>query len=268
MPGLFKRTLPVPKLGLRAPDKFAKQQPGGKDWDIAQLGLAKGHGLGTDLSLLCTVLTQGGLSSCVAHAWEGAILIEARKLGFTGAIGELQSLLFGYFNSRAEHGDQWTDSGTFLRTYAYARKRQGNCPAREWAYSESNVNTRPPTKAYQRAYAMRGIRGFYRISDEGEARIDAVVSALDEQHPVVFGMRVDEAFLNYNGPVRTRTPMGPIIGGHAMAIVGYRPLENYGYEFKVLNSWSTKWREGGFVWFDEEMVGTWLEDLWVVSLES
>jgi len=265
---LFKRGRPTPKLGRRAADKYAKQVPGGKDWDIAQLGLLDGHGKGTDLSELCTVLDQGGLSSCVAHAWEGAILVEARKLGFAGSLGELQSLLFGYFNSRAEHGDQWADTGTFLRTYAYARKRQGNCPQREWAYSESKVSTRPPTKAYQRAYAMRGIRGFYRIFDEGPARIDSVVDALDSRHPVVFGMNVDESFLSFDGPTQIGVPVGTLVGGHAMAIVGYREMGRGEYEFKVLNSWSTDWREGGFVWFNEELVATWLEDLWVVSLES
>jgi C1A family cysteine protease len=265
---VFKRARPAPKLGRRAPDKFAKQQPGGKDWDIAKLGLVKGHGQGTDLSPLCTVLNQGGLSSCVAHAWEGAILVEARKLGFSGSLGELQSLLFGYFNSRAEHGDQWSDTGTFLRTYAYARKRQGNCPQREWKYDESKCNTRPPTKTYQRAYATRGIRGFYRIFDEGASRIDAVISALDARHPVVFGMRVDEAFINYAGPSRVGVPSGPIIGGHAMAIVGYNVLGRDQYEFKVLNSWGTDWREDGFVWFNDELIATWLEDPWVVSLES
>ncbi len=267
MGGIFRRPA-TPKLGLRAPDKFAKQVPGGKDWDIARLGLLKGHGQGTDLSPFCTVLNQGGLQSCVAASWESAILVEARKLGFTGSLGELQSLLFGYYNSRAEHGDQWADTGTFLRTYAYARKRQGNCPQREWDYNEAKANTRPPTKAYQRAYATRGIRGFYRIFDEGEARIDAVIAALDTRHPVVFGMRVDEAFTRNDGPNQVGVPTGPLVGGHAMAIVGYRDLGKATYEFKVLNSWGEWWREGGFVWFNEELVANWLEDPWVVSLES
>lgn len=268
MLSIFGRGKPAPKLGRRAADKFAPQKPGAVDWDIARLGLSGAHGKGTDLTGFCTVLDQGGLSSCVGHAWEGAILIESRKMGMTGALADLQSILFGYFNSRAEHGDQWADSGTYLRTYAYARKRQGNCSSKLWTYNETKVNQRPPTAVYQRAYAMRGIRGFYRIFDEGAARIDAIMAALDARHPVVFGMQVDYSFLNVAGPEVVGVPSGVIAGGHAMAIVGYRVLDSGAVQFKVLNSWSTAWRQGGFVWFDEEIVATWLEDLWVVSLAA
>ncbi len=268
MANLFGRQRQAPKLGRRAPDKYASQVPGAVDWDISRLKLSGSHGRGTDLSPFATVLDQGSLSSCVGHAWESAILIESRKLGLQGSLADQQSILFGYFNARAEHGDQWTDIGTYLRTYAYARKRQGNCSTKEWKYDESKVNVRPPTKTYQRAYATRGIRGFYRIFGDGDARLDAVIAALDARHPVVFGMRVDEQFLAYDGPHRVGVPSGTIVGGHAMTIVGYRDLGYRDYEFKVLNSWSADWRQGGYVWFSKALVATWLEDLWVVSLEA
>jgi C1A family cysteine protease len=261
------RSQPSPKLGRRAPDKYAPQKAGAVDWDIVRLGLSEPVGRGIDLSPLAVVLNQGGLSSCVGHAWEGAIWIEAKRRGFKGASGELASILFGYFNSRAEHGEQWADVGTYLRTYAYARKRVGNCSSKLWAYNEAKVNKRPGTSVYQQANAMRGIRGFYRIFDEGFARVDAVMAALEARHPVVFGMSVDAQFTAHSGPAVVSIPAGPSIGGHAMAIVGYEVLSSGAIQFKVLNSWGTDWRDDGFAWFDEEIVALWLEDLWVVSLQ-
>ena len=255
-----------PKLGLRGPDRYAPQKRGARDWDFDKLGLGSGVGDGADLTKYATVLSQGSTNSCVAHAWEQALLIESRRRGFEGQLGELGSRLFGYYNSRAEHGSQFVDLGTYLRTYAYGLKRVGRCPERYWKFSKSRVNRRPSIRAYQKANAMRGLRGYYRIYDRGRARIEAICAALDAGKPVVFGVRVDRAFTNSVGPNVIGVPAGAIIGGHAMCIVGYRVVGG-ALEFKIINSWGKGWRAGGYAWFNEELI-TWprLEDIWVASL--
>jgi hypothetical protein len=254
-----------PTLGLRAADRYAPQ-PGTADWGFDRLALEQPHGKGFDLSEKATVLNQGGLSSCVAHAWEGALLLEARWRGYTAAV--LGSRLFGYYNARAEYGGQWADSGTYLRTYAYALKRVGRCPESAWKYDPARVNVRPSVRAYQQGNAMRGLKGYYRIFSTGERRIQAIMSALEARHPVVFGMSVDQAFTQDNGPLTLSRIEGKPIGGHAMTIVGYTEPDVAGGSclFKVLNSWGTGWRNGGFVWFSEELVANALEDVWVTSL--
>lgn len=263
--GQSRQPQPRLALGLRAADKYAPQ-PGSADWGFERLGLSDPHRKGFDLSEKAIVLDQGPLQTCVGHAWEGALLIESRWRGYTGVNAELGSRLFGYFNARAEYDGQWADIGTYLRTYAYALQRVGRCAERFWPYSISAVNRRPNLRAYQQATAMKGLRGYYRIFEMGDSRITAIMSALEARHPVVFGMRVDSSFMNDIGSSTISIPRGPIVGGHAMCICGYTINSNGALLFKVLNSFGSRWRMGGFCWFDAEIVANWLEDVWVTSL--
>lgn len=252
-------------LGLRGSDRFAPQNSG-LDWAFGRLQLVSSFGTGADLSRFAEVLSQGQSNSCVAHAWEGALLIESRNLGFKGKIAELGSRLFGYYNSRALHGSQYTDSGTYLRSYAYALKRVGRTSESDWKFNIRKINKQPPLRVYQRAHAMAGLRGYYKIYSRGKYRLDDICTALEHGHPVVFGMRVDEEFLRKEGPITVGIPKGRLIGGHAMCIVGY-DYSDGSRRFKILNSHGNKWRAGGFCWFDESLM-QWdrLDDLWVASL--
>lgn len=256
------------KLGLRGPDRVSPQKVGKHDWSFDALGLPGGHGQGADLTpFVVNVLNQGNLGSCVANAWEQALRIEARRRGWVGELAELGSRLFGYFNARAETGDERKDAGTYLRTYAAALSKNGRCAESIWPYRETWCNDRPSDRAYQRAKAMKGLRGYFRIFDQGDRRIKAIKDALDAGHPVVFGTLIDSDFMVEQGPSIVGVPsLNHIEGPHALLIVGYR-IENGKTLFKVLNSWGEGWRDAGFVEFTEEYI-VWAktEDLWVASL--
>lgn len=251
-------------LGLLAPDEQAPQEQGKRDWDIGMLGLAGATVVEADLtSLVVSVLNQGASSSCVANAWEQAIRMERKRLGYPVELG---SRLFGYSNSRAEHDMAKHDVGTYLRTYAWALKKVGNCPEGEWPFILSRINRTPPARCYRKAWAMRGIRGYYKIFDNGAARTAATRSALAEGKPVVFGTQIDAAFQDDDGPTLIDVPKGASIGGHAMCVVGFRQVSGE-WQYKIVNSWGTGWRSNGFAWFTEEFLQWYaLQDLWVVSL--
>lgn len=269
LPEWMKRLAPggYPRgFGLLGPDQKAPQETGAFDWDFDQLGLL-GAAVGVDevdLSKhIVSVLDQGAANTCVAHVWEQAIRMERHRLGYPVELG---SRLFGYSNSRAEHGMAKRDVGTFLRTYAWALKKLGNCPESTWPYLLRNVNVEPPPKAFRRAWAMRGIRGYYKIYDQRYARTAAIRAALAQGKPVVFGSLVDGTITDPNGPHLLEIPKGEIIGGHAMLYVGYRRVTQ-DFQYKIVNSYGGKWRANGYAWVSEEYAQwTGQQDFWVVSL--
>jgi len=254
-----------PGLGLLGPDVEAPQETGKTDWDISKLGLAKASVLSVDLTdLVVDVLDQMASQSCVANAWEQALRIERKRLGYPVILG---SRLFGYSNSRAEHFDEKSDTGTYLRTYAWALKKVGSCPESTWPFDLRKVNQHPPARAYREAWALRGIRGYYKIYDQGYQRTEAIRAALALGKAVVFGTAVDEAFLQLEGDSLIDRP-NTSIGNHAMCLCGYSPDETNGdYKYKTVNSWSSQWRSNGFANLTEEYI-QWKqsEDFWVVSL--
>ncbi len=98
-----------PGLGLLGPDAKAPQEQGKSDWGFDKLGLAKASILRADLTdLVVSILNQQSTQSCVSNAWEQALRMERKRLGYPVVLG---SRLFGYSNSRAEHFEEKIDSG-------------------------------------------------------------------------------------------------------------------------------------------------------------
>lgn len=253
--------------GVLAPDDFAPQSRGKKDWDFDMLGLSSASSEPVNLEQHATVLSQGRTNSCVAHAWEQALVVEARALKLGGDAENFGSRLFDYYNSRAGHGGTKSDTGTFLRTMANGLRKVGRVDEKYWKFRPMYVNRRPSTRAYQKAHGFRGLKGHYRIYDTGAKRVEAIMTALSAGHCVIFGMSVDRPFTRNDGPDVISIPTsGEYVGGHAMCIVGWR-VKDGKLQFRVVNSWGTDWRDGGMAWFDEELM-QWqgIVDCWVGSL--
>jgi C1A family cysteine protease len=211
-----------------------------------------------------SVLNQGRTSSCVAHAWEQGIrtatfYANPRMDPSTIPLG---SRLFGYFNARAQDHDQKVDAGTYLRSYAAGRIQVG-CPVEAvWPFNPLKVNSNPPPRAYHAAFDYRGLRGYHRITELGEARLLAIRAAIAAGLPVVFGTLIDTAFAELTGPEARIPNPARSRGRHAMCIVGYRA----GW-FLIVNSWGTEWGDGGFAWLPEAMIASAEStDFWVVSV--
>jgi len=226
-----------------------------RDRPLARLGLVSPPPASASLrSRVDSVLDQANTQSCVAHAWDQALRIGDHIDGQRAPA--LGSALFLYYNSRAWHGDEHRDEGTYLRTCAQGLVRFGRAPDRLWPFDLRRVNDRPSWKAYRSAYDLRGPRGYYRIPSGDLA---AVRSAIAAGKPVVFGMSVDLAFLADDGPSVIGDPEGRAAGGHAMCIVGYE-----GDNFEIVNSWGIGWRDGGFAWLTANRLAT-ATDLWAVD---
>lgn len=214
-------------------------------------------------SLIISVLDQGQLGSCVANAGMQSLRASQVRLGAVNP--PLGSRLFGYYFARAFTHQTGEDSGTFLRYFYSAVNKLGFPPETAWTYSDDAVKfkTMPDSLAFRDAYDQHAPTIYRKIASTGTARITDVKRALAAGYCVTFGTSVSEDFCsNVLDPVAEDPPVDKqIAGGHALCIIGYD-----GNHFEIVNSWSTEWGYGGYVWFTAEYL-MWEEsnDFWMVE---
>ena len=207
-----------------------------------------------------SVLDQGGVQSCVSNAVAQAIRICQRVQGVQTP--PLLSRLALYSWARAFDGEQTIDGGTRVRNAWLAMAKLGFPRETAWPYDEAAVNQPVPLEAVRESVDQRyALGGFFRIPSVGASLASYIRKAITEQHPVVFGTRVDNAIMTLPaGTYYRRT--SPEVGGHALCIVGYTPD---GVE--VANSWGPLWSDGGFglvSW--EQILSDDADDFWVPTL--
>ena len=200
------------------------------------------------------VFDQGATSSCVANSVLHGVLLKENRLGYDF---DEPSRLFGYYNSRKEHsGTIVMDTGTYIRTMCIALRKHG-CPSDQfWTWSQlfTKVNRRPNWRATRHAHPRRD-GTFVRIYETGAERDKAIQQALMNGHDVSFGTLIPTSFAPFKGPllIELPAPTDPIGGGHAMLIIGWAYFDGKLY-YRVLNSWSRFWRDGGLCWMSAEYI--------------
>lgn len=123
---------------------------------------------------------------------------------------------------------------------------QGALPLENFEYAEAACDKLPTEAQVQSAWEYR-IARWMRVNVQSLAEMKAQIV---RGFPVVIGMNVFQSFVDWPGGgvyKRTRANAGPFAGGHAMVVVGYADQLK---AFKVLNSWGTKWGDGGYAWID------------------
>lgn len=158
-------------------------------------------------------------------------------------------------------GDININSGTYVRLAFDVLVKFGICLEEYWPYDMTKWNRLPSFKAMRKATG-RKLKGYYRITETGNARVERLIQALRAEHPIVFGTSIDAPFQSNKGEIIS-IPKGEIIGGHAMLVVGYDLAKG----FIVKNSWGPGWGDGGFGYFSPEYMG-WRDtrDVWVPTI--
>lgn len=197
------------------------------------------------------ILDQGSMSACVGYAYAAAIAISESLAGLEYVPVSPRGI---YYNSRALHGSERSDSGTFLRTAADALRRVGACPELVCPSEPKLVNVHPGPIAYMEGHNHRDGR-FERLMEVGENLLDQIWAALCAGQPVVVGIGITQRFMDAGSGVTRliEAPMNrePILGGHAVTIVG-RDSDGY----IIQNSWSPSWGENGFAWLTDEYLAS------------
>jgi len=227
-----------------------------------QGSLAAVHTGDVDLREHTTSSNQFSLPSCVGNATADSIEILNSIEGRPHVELSRQFIWTLARNMMDSDRDGNTDvnrkTGTYIRLAYDVIRTFGVCPETDWPYS-SRWDRLPSLKSMRRATGHK-IRNFYRITGNGDARLDEILTALRANHPVTFGTRLPKTGFTQqakDGPVGVPSALG---GGHAMIIVGYLT----GLGFLIKNSWGANWGDGGFFVMKPEYVA-WekTSDLWV-----
>lgn len=215
-----------------------------------------------DLRPFCSkVENQGLVGSCVGNAVVS--LLEFLQIRDTGSHKDL-SRLFIYYNSRLAHKEESVDGGTYVRTAMKTLSTLGTCQESTWKYDPSKVNTRPSWKSYREAFTNK-IHGYYKLSSNPRDREVEIIQCLKSNHPVVFGMIVDDEYQSYSSGVVAMPKANRIgAGSHAQLIVGYNLKDK---TWLVRNSWGAHWGEGGYahVPFDY-LLASKASDFWTATV--
>ncbi len=159
------------------------------------------------------------------------------------------SFLYNQVNGGRDSGSSFPDLFAILMTH-------GAASLATMPYT-TDYRRQPDAAAFREAQQYP-IRSFVRIPPGGNT---AIKSMLVQGKAVVFGMEVDQSFMNYTGGI-FRGGSGRTLGGHAMAIVGYDDSRR---AYRIINSWSTRWGDGGYAWIDYDAFARLTHDVWALD---
>lgn len=213
---------------------------------------------------------QLSVGSCTANAATSVCEDILKKEGE----GVSLSRLFNYWISRNIILEQPGVNGSTMRAAVRAIKHFGVCRELLWPYNIPFADTRPSDEAFAEAIT-RCIQRYEVIStalpdplpspegltqDEwweliytivGNRIVHDIKSSLNEGIPVVFSCALGQQWYSLTGPwqghiytvPRENDSVNPIVGGHAMMVIGY---DDACQRMLIENSWGSEWGDGGF----------------------
>jgi C1A family cysteine protease len=201
---------------------------------------------------------QGSTSSCVANATVKAL--EIKRIMKHGQAAHVDlSRLAVYYLARELMVPQEThlDDGTYVSHAFDVLRRFGVPPEADWPWTPLKVNTPPSWLSMRKAY-LHKITAFYKIRQEGAARVQAVRECLSAGNPVVFGTCTGSNWHEYEKGQVLKMPVKQT-GRHATVLVGYSQGRFIGE-----NSWGRNWGDDGFYLMSPEVIeNSESRDFWV-----
>ena len=193
------------------------------------------------------VYDQGQLGSCTANAISAALDFERHKQGepFMSP-----SRLFVYYNERSDDGTVSSDSGATIRESVKAVLSYGACPESEWPYNIAHFTSKPTKQCYSVATSFEPL-SYERIMPQ----VNDMKTCLADGNVFVIGIVVHASMESEETAQTGIVPMPSfseaVMGGHAVAVVGYTTKNNEPY-WIVRNSWGADWGDNGYFYLPEE----------------
>lgn len=212
------------------------------------------------------IADQGSTGSCVGQAIGGAIDTRLRKTGrWTAPLTSRQAIYtIGRALDRFAPKEPLVDDGTRPRMAMKGLKQWGVPTEVKWPFDESKINDELPWDVLQEASANI-VTAWWRIPSLGKERIEDMCQALGNGYPIVFGVKIDEAFQELSGPKPVEGfDKKALVGGHMMFVVGYKTVNGVRI-FRCVNSWGTGWGDKGFFNANESMFRE-ASDLYVIQV--
>ena len=144
--------------------------------------------------------------------------------------------------------DKWCQKGTLIFDAMEVLETYGCKPQIQEPDLECNskLSYDDYTLAIAKPYSIKTFFGLTMDVDP----INAVKQALNAKHIVTVGMSLTNSFMTGSSISKglwAPTTGEQFIGAHAMCVVGYDD-NKYGGSFEIMNSYSTAYGDGGFVW--------------------
>lgn len=136
-----------------------------------------------------------------------------------------------------------TCSCTSIRDHLYLLKTQGACSLKNMAYNGTECLTQPDSLQQKEAGRFK-IKQWYSVDLTNLALIK---QQLLHKMPVIFAAHVDLGYRRPTEPYLLTHRTGNSPSPHAMVVSGYNDRKK---AFRIMNSWSERWADKGFVWVD------------------
>lgn len=215
-----------------------------------------------DLRVNCPpVYDQGKLGSCTANSI--GFCYHYDELAQNESSPFVPSRLFIYYNEREVEGHVKEDTGAQIHDGIQVLNTIGVCPETDWPYDISKFADKPTDACFEEASNHRSIE--YNAINQN---MDQLKACLISGFPVAFGFVVYESFESQQvastGVVPMPKPNEKILGGHAVAIVGFDDNKK---QFIVRNSWGDGWGDKGYFYMDYDFVlnKDLADDFWTIK---
>ena len=194
------------------------------------------------------ILNQGTTNSCTGHAATYFMNILLSKTLGSNKDYNLNPF-FNYYFARKESGLLDQDGGAYIRSTLSALRHYG-----VWACSMSTPTQNvPPDYSKDNSFKLKGYESVLQYSNTLTEDLKYILSV--EQLPLMLCVNIiDRNIDSYYGTMKGDS-RGVSSGWHAMCAIGYETRKDGTY-FKVANSWSSRWGDGGFAWIHEDYFKT------------
>ena len=218
------------------------------------------------LDYLPPVGNQGNQGSCVGwstayYAYTYGIAKQRRLDQNRLAEGKFQfSPAFIY--NQINHGE---DKGSYIFDAFEILKKKGCATLDRMPYHENDFTSQPNNSALSRAELFKSpeVGCLVQNNNTNLSKLEDMKTFLAvANNPLVAAINVHEDFFQIPvtpGFVYERRNDSAFKGRHAVAIVGYD--DSLG-AFRMVNSWGSRWGEGGFAWLGERFVLNHLTEAW------
>ena len=221
-------------------------------------------------------MDQGASGTCHAHSAAGAIWTAYNAAGkslFVPSPRLIAACTYADVRAAANptgNLPELLDTGADLSDDATALAHWGiapiQAPTTDGRFSDVENDGNPPVFP-EPDIASLTVAGASLISREYSIPVDVnaptlCAQALDAGIPIWLGFFVDSAFENLgpNDIAQAPNQSDPNGGGHAVYLSGYRTAADGTFEWRVENSWSAGWCDGGACWASD----AWLRACWLL----
>ncbi len=210
--------------------------------------------------LVDEVRDQGSTGSCVGQAISNAVHLYGRFRAYGSAHPSAKGV-YDVARLMVRPGEPLVDVGSYPSMAFAGVQLYGLASEERWPLTNENVNEAPPLDVFM-AGASAKLSGWYRIPN-GRSRVEDFEAALEDGHFPVFGMKVDDSFIQWHTEDTWGGPTSEPRGGHMMTAIGYRPDA-----IQVLNSWGESWGSKGCIWIAKSVFSSTIDAFVVTSAPS